>query len=366
MTNWLRENRLMVVVASIALIVVAAAVTAVLLGGDRDGSPTDEATTPEEEPEPPEEEVEPEPEPEPDPVRLPLTGMLVDEALDRPAMIVKVSNSPEARPQTGLADADVVIEELTEGGITRFMAIFHSELPDVVGPVRSARPVDVQLLSGFGQPGFAYSGARREVRNLLAGSPATLITEGGAGFFRDDGVYASHPFAPHDLFVELEPAFRAVTAGGAQPLDDLGWAFSEDAPDVDTDVDEEDNARDGTAVEIAMSRAFRTTWRYDEEAGIYRRSQNDADFTVTGDARIGAANVVVLAVEHYIGGSGYPETNVLGEGEAVVFRDGNRYPARWSKPSETDPMRVLTADGSEPFPFKPGPTWFHLPDRLPD
>jgi hypothetical protein len=365
MTNWLRENRLMVVVASIALVVVVAAVTAVLLTGDGDGPSTDEAATPDEEPVPPEEE-EVEPEPEPDPVRLPLTGALVDEELDRPAMIVKVSNSPEARPQSGLADADVVIEELTEGGITRFMAIFHSQLPEVAGPVRSARPVDVQLLSGFGRPGFAYSGARREVRNLLAGSPGTLITEGDAGFFRDDGAYASHPFAPHDLFVELEPALRAATDGGAQPLDDLGWAFSEEIPDVDMDVDEEGNTRDGTAVQIEMSRAFRTSWSYDEEAGVYRRSQNDADFTVTGDARIGAANVVVLAVEHYIGGSGYPETSVVGEGDAVVFRDGNRYPARWSKPSETAPMRVLTADGSEPFPFKPGPTWFHLPDRLPD
>lgn len=358
MFRLLTKHRLIAGIVLGVLVVLLAVVTIWLMGDE----PPVEEPPPEPAVEQQPEETEAEEEAAPDPIPMPLTGMLVDDVPQRPALIVKVSNSPEARPQSGLAEADLVIEELTEGGITRFMAVFHSQLPPVVGPVRSARPVDVQLISGFGQPGFAYSGAREEVRALLSRAPATLITEGGAGFFRDDGVHASHPFAPHDLFVEVEPALAAVMANGAQPLTDLGWMFSEDPPSVGAG----DEGPDGASIEIAMSPAYRTTWSYDPPAGLYRRSQNGTAFDGAGEVPIGAANVVVLEVEHYIGGSGYPETDVLGEGAAVVLRDGQRFPARWSKPSETAPLRILDAEGRDPFPLKPGPTWLHLPDHLPD
>ena len=298
-----------------------------------------------------------EPEPEAQPLRMPLTGVVTDEIPQRPALVVKVSNSPEARPQTGIERADLVYEELVEGGVTRFITVFHSTLPDVVGPVRSARPVDTQVMAGFGYPGFAYSGARPEVVAMLEQTPAATITEGAPGFFRDQGEYASHPFAPHDLFLRVEDALAAVTERGARPLTDLGWVFS-DEPPAATDGD-------GTSLEIAMSDAYRTTWQYDADAGLYRREQNGAPFIVTGADRIGAANVVVLEVRHYVGASGYPETDVIGAGDAIVLRDGQRYPARWSKPTATDPLQILDANGAEPFPLRPGPTWLHLPDVLP-
>ncbi|TVP62469.1 MAG: DUF3048 domain-containing protein [Nitriliruptor sp.] len=310
------------------------------------------------EPEPPEDGEDEPATPEPEPQQHLLTGEETEEVPDRPALLIKVSNSPEARPHTGLEAADVVFEELTEGGVTRFLAVFHSELPEVVGPIRSARPVDIQLLSGFERPGFAYSGARGEVRALLADAPAATITEGAPGFFRDDGTYASHPFAPHDLFIETEPALEAVVDGGASSLADLGWVFDPEPPaGGETDG--------GAELEVAMSPSFRTGWTYDEVEGVYRRLQNGEPSRVTGPDRIGAANVAVLDVRHYTGDSGYPETDVLGEGEALVLRDGRRYPARWSKPTATDPLLVLTADGSETFPLRPGPTWILLPDELP-
>jgi hypothetical protein len=328
---------------SIVVGVVAATLLLAACADDADTSPSDE-----------EEEVQ---ESEPEPTAMPLTGVASDEVPERPALMVKVSNSPEARPQTGLEVADLVFEELTEGGITRFMAVFHSQLPEVVGPVRSARPVDIQLISGFGMPGFAYSGARDEVRALLADAPAAPITEGAPGFFRDDGTHASTPVAPHDLFLRADDALQAVVEAGAQDLGDLGWVFSTDPPDGGT--------TDVVPLDVAMSPSYVTTWAFDEEAGLYRRQQNGADFLVTGPDRIGAANVVVLAVRHYIGESGYPETDVLGEGEALILRDGQRYAARWSKPTATDPLQLLTADGSGPFPLRPGPTWLLLPEDLP-
>ena len=293
-----------------------------------------------------------------DSLRMPLTGVLTDVVPHRPALLVKVANNPEARPQTGLAEADLVIEEVTEGGITRFLVVYHSELTEVVGPVRSARPVDAQLVAGFGHPGFAYSGAREEVRAILARTPAVMITEGAPGFFRDRGQYASHPVAPHNLFLELSPALEAVAEAGARPLTGIGWQFDEDPPAA--------AATSGTSVDIAMSRTFTTSWSYDAAAELYRRSQNGAPTEVTGAGRIGAANVVVLDTRHYIGASGYPETDVLGSGPARILRDGQAFAARWSKPRETDPLALLLADGSGPFPLKPGPTWIHLADELPD
>lgn len=341
------------VLVTVAVIIALIGVTVAFL---RSGQPSDEVAAPE-----PEEPVAEEPSgEEPDPWRMPLTGVPTDEPLDRPALLVKVSNSAEARPQTGLEHADVVFEELTEGGITRFIAVFHSDLPEVIGPVRSARPVDTQVVSGFGRPGFAYSGARPEVLAMLARTRAVAITEGAPGFFRDDGVYASRPVAPHNLFLRADQALAAVAEAGALPLDDIGWVFAEEPAAVGAQPSA------GATIDIAMSASYRTSWAYEPETGLYRRSQNGVASEVTGPGRIGAANVVVVEADHYIGASGFPETNVIGEGDAVVLRDGNRYPARWSKPTATDPLLILTADGGTTFPFKPGPTWIHLPDQLPE
>jgi hypothetical protein len=285
-------------------------------------------------------------------LRWPLTGLPVEVLPQRPALLVKVSNSPEARPQTGLAEADVVFEELTEGGTTRFIAVLHSQLPEVIGPVRSARPVDAQMMSGFSHPGFAYSGARPEVRELLARVPAATITEGAPGFFRDGGRYASHPFAPHDLFLRVEDALEAVRELGAQPLIDIGWEFDPKPSDGDTDVAV---PGEGTTIRISMSPSSTTTWEYDETAGLYRRQQNGVPSEVTGTQRIGAANVVVLDVRHYVGASGYPETDVLGSGPGLVLRDGRRHEVTWSKSDETAPLALLAPDGTV-FELKPGTT----------
>ncbi len=297
--------------------------------------------------------------------RSPFTGLAVDaDVLARPALIVKVENSPRARPQSGLDAADVVFEELVEGGITRFVALFHATLPEDAGPVRSARPVDVDLLGGLGASGFAYSGARAEVQELLESVPSVLVTEGAPGFFRATGREA-----PHNLYVRTAETLDAVTARGAQPLRDIGWVFADDAPTgALTCPDGASACADpGASISIVMSPSFRTGWTYDERNGVYRRDQNGVPFEVTGGGRIGAANVVVLATRHYVGISGYDETDARTTGApALVLRDGRRYAATWVKPTAADPLLLLTPDG-DPFPLRPGPTWLHLPraDRMP-
>jgi hypothetical protein len=344
-----------VVVAALLGVLALAAVAVVLLGGGGDEpeeTPIEEAAATEEATEAAtEEDTEPT-------ATSPLTGLPMEEDPDRPALLLKVSNSPEARPWTGLDEADVVYEEVVEFGVTRFIAVLHSHLPEVIGPMRSARPVDAQVVAGFGTPGFAHSGGRAEVLALLRDAPLVAITEGTRGFFRDnEGRYASDPVAPHNLFLRPTEALEVVADRGAEPLTDIGWVFDDEPPAGDDGS--------GTELEVAMSDTFTTGWTYDEPAERYRREQNGRPSLVTGPGEIGAANVVVLVVRHFVGVSGYPETDVLGEGDALILRDGRRYLVRWSKPTAADPLALQTTDG-EPFPLKPGPTWILLPDELPD
>jgi hypothetical protein len=144
---------------------------------------------------------------------------------------------------------------------------------------------------------------------------------------------------------------------GAGPLVSPGWAFAEDPPS---------GAAPGEALQVPMSTSSRTGWTYDDAAGVYRRDQGGEPSVVTGEGRVGAANVVVLATRHYTdgccdsNGAPYAETSVIGEDVAIVLRDGGRYEAAWRKASAEAPLELLGADG-EPFPLKPGPTWILLP-----
>jgi len=298
--------------------------------------------------------------------RSPLTGLPTDAArLERPVLIAKIENSPNARPQSGLDAADIVIEEVVEGGITRFFVLFQSELPETAGPIRSARPVDTDLLGGFGRSGFAFSGARAEVQELLARTPSVLITEGGAGFYRD-----SVRSAPHNLYLRPAETQAAVASRGARPLLDIGWVFDESVPvgALTCPAGASGCPDPGASIVIEMSAAYRSGWTYDRAAEVYRRDQNGRPFTVTGGGSIGAENVVILATRQYVGGSGYNETDATTSGApAIVLRDGNRYAAVWVKPTAGDPL-LLQTPGGRPFPLKPGRTWVHLPpaDRMPN
>jgi hypothetical protein len=294
----------------------------------------------------------------------PYTGLPVDaELLDRPLLVTTVENSAAARPQSGLDAADIVLEKLVEGGLTRFMVLYHSDLPEAVGPVRSARPVDVDLLSGFGSSGFAFSGARNAVLRMLETTESVRVVEGVPGFFRDPARRA-----PHNLYIEPEVIRDLVEERGARPLADIGWVFDETVPEgaLRCPVDADGCTDPGASVVVEMSPTFRTGWTYDAPAGVYRRDQNGRPFLTAGPREIGAANVVILATRHYM--TKYPETDGTTQGApAIVLRDGRRYEARWEKPEATDLLLLLTPDG-KPFPLRPGPTWLHLPsaDRMPE
>jgi hypothetical protein len=310
----------------------------------------------------------PTPTPTPSPVELgplaPLTGAALtaqdgDLVLGRTVLAVKVENTSLARPQSGLELADVVYEELVEGGVTRFIALFQSQVPDVVGPVRSARLVDVEILPSYAGV-FAISGARDQVLRALSSAGVPFMAD-GTGFYRERSRRA-----PHNLFATGESLYaRAEKIAAAKPAE-AAWLFESDVPEGFVDCDGNlvcaDASRD---MSFAMSRQSSTGWVYDEPAGVYRRLQDGHPFLVTGEGRVGAANVVIL--EMLVGpgaccdsnGSPLVATTVTGEGRAVILRDGNWYEALWRKDSRSSAMEFVRKNGM-PFPLKPGSTWVHL------
>ncbi len=148
-------------------------------------------------------------------IRYPLTGIATEQVPQRPALAVKIDNAPAARPQAGLNSADIIFEEQVEGNITRFVALFHSKQPGVVGPVRSARTSDFDILANLGFPLFANSGANANVLRGIAEAP---VRDAGAsrlaGPYRREGSRR----APHNLYVDTDAVWAAFNATDPPPF----------------------------------------------------------------------------------------------------------------------------------------------------
>ena len=298
------------------------------------------------------------PEAEPEPVYYwPLTGEQAPngDAIRTRVVSVKVENSSAARPQAGLADADVVYESLAEGGIPRFNALFHSVLPVRVGPVRSARLSDTYLVPQYNAL-FAYSGASEAVRQEIAAAGIDdLGMESHPGLYERDAARS----APHDVFssvVDLQAAaadtgYETVVAPRTLVFGDLPEEFAEAAV--------------ATRLEIPFAGGNDVTWIWDEAAGSWQRDIAGQPHADEGsNVPYLAANVVVLYAETVetdmrdSAGSVVLDIRLDGSGDAIVLRGGRRYDVRWTSSPDTPP-RFATADGIE-LPLAVGKTWIEV------
>lgn len=309
------------------------------------------------EPEPAEPEVE-EPEPEPEPVpTAPLTGLPVgdEDALDRPVAAIKIDNHPRSRPQSGLGDADVVMTAVIEGGETRFIALYHSTDPGRVGPIRSAREADARLLPAF-EPVVGISGAAPETYAVLRGTDMPVYEEAQSpGFERDPSRRA-----PHNLY--LEPAGLWSVADDLPAATEPWPVDVRDIPDADP-PEPPDGGEEVERLDLRFSPYSTASWSWDGEAWL--REQQDGPHLDIRDRQLGAANVVVARVGLVPVGrtdaANQPvyDIDVVGEGEALVLRDGRAYEARWRKDAADAQFRWETPDG-EPLPLTAGRTWIEL------
>ena len=269
----------------------------------------------------------------------PLSGLGI---APRPALVVKVDNV-DAEPQSGLNQADVVFEEIVEGRATRFAAVFNSKEANPVGPIRSARTQDVDLLSSLNDPAIAYSGANEEVNAALQAAGFELFGEGTPGFFRRDDLPA-----PHNLYANLSALFpQIVSSGDAAPI------FEYIGPDEELA---------GTPVTFAqmMVGSYDVRWDWDATQGLFLRSQLGSTHELT-DGQASADSVVVLVMEYGESpAGGGPEAQTVGGGAAFVYTEGRRVEGTWSRSSATDPF-TLQANG-QPILLAPGRTWVELVD----
>jgi len=282
-----------------------------------------------------------------------LTGLVADPTItDRAILAVKIDNYGPARPQWGLDQADAIIEENVEG-ISRFIALFHSQLPDVVGPVRSARTQDLDLLSAMNRPVFVYSGANAGVADWIASASSSgVLTDFGA---QAHGCYARSPDrpGPHNLLVDPNCAIaESSDAGPARPLwtIDSSWRPSAGAHVVaDTTFGLD---MDGVHVD----------WAWDPVAGRYLRSQDGEPHLTMSGAQLSAANVVEVSTTYIPSpvDARSPQAVTVGTGNAVVHRNGIAVPVLWSRVTAYDPFEFVDAVNGQPVPLDIGSTFVEL------
>lgn len=291
----------------------------------------------------------------PEPPRWPLTGMPAPSAdiLTRRVVSVKIENSSDSRPQSNLQLADVVYESVTEGGITRFNAIFHSQAPPVVGPVRSARLSDIYIVPQY-QALFAFSGASSSVNGRVNAAGIDNLSE-DAGIVAPFTRSSSRP-RPHNLYVDIE---KVRAEGERRKMDVTAeirpFEFDRRARETTPSV---------TEITIPFSQTNTVAWTYNAEDDVYMRVNNGKKFLdAETDTQISARNVVVMWAKHQVAsrdkvGSTTYEIVLDGQGRAVVFRGGQRFECTW-KAKKGAPPSFEAEDGTT-VKLLPGNTWMQV------
>jgi hypothetical protein len=296
------------------------------------------------------------PPPPPPPVLWPLTGVPAQGPVDRPALAVKIENSIDARPQTGLGAADVVWEEVVEGGITRFVAVYQSTVPPEIGPVRSVRPMDPAIaapLHGL----MAFSGGQVQYVDAVGAAGLQVLSQdnGSAGFYRTNSRRAPHNVyaTPQALLDQADAAHRAappaqfaVAGPGEQPTAAVAGAPT-------------------NVVSLTLSGVSHPGWTWNPASGTWVRAEAGTPAVQADGTPLQAPNVVVLRVDVVTttardpAGNPVPETQLVASGAALVASAGRTLPATWSKASLADPV-VLTGPDGAPVRLAPGSTWVEL------
>ena len=282
-----------------------------------------------------------------------LTGLPADATVtSRPILAVKIDNYGVARPQWGLEAADAVIEENVEG-ISRFVALFQTHLPEVVGPVRSARIGDLDLLSAMNRPIFGYSGANPGVTAWINSATSSgVLVDFTAQRNPCYGRTAERP-GPHNLLLDPNCAVETSTnAGPARPLwtIDASWTPpSGVATSADTTFT---IAMDGVAVE----------WTWDGATGTYLRSQDGQPHVTAAGPQISARNVVEISTVYVPSpvDARSPTPISVGTGPAVVHRDGTAVPVIWSRATPYDRYTFFETATGQPIPLDAGTTFIEL------
>lgn len=278
----------------------------------------------------------------------PLTGVLVaDEAATKlPATAIMIENSPDARPQSGIKNAGLVFEAIAEGGITRFLALYQQEKPQLIGPVRSLRLYYVQWLAPF-QASVAHVGgslfALKEVRN---------------GHYRDidqffNGKYywrATDRYAPHNVYTSFAKLDALNTAKGYSTSMVAGFSRKDDTAS---------KTPNATRINVAISGpTYNSSYSYDTATNSYLRAQAGVPHMDREAGQVAPKVIVVMNVDmKLVMEDGWREQiTAVGSGKATIFQDGVVTVGTWTKKDTASQITFTTPDGKD-IPLNRGQTW---------
>jgi hypothetical protein len=292
--------------------------------------------------------------PPPD-VKEPLTGRTSTDAasLDRPALVAKIDNADNrgcadnARPQLALDEADVVYELMVES-ITRFAAVYHSRLPEAIGPVRSARSSDIDIIAQFNVPLLAWSGNNPGVGQELNRAADTFVNVGhssaaGRLFYRD-----KNRCAPHNLFVSPAALYEFAEGEGNAPNPIFQYRGTGSAPPA--------AAAPVAGARLTVGREVVYTWN--AESTSWDRTQSGTPHVVVGDRRISPTNVVVAEMSYTPSSSDprSPKAVSVGRGQVHVYTAGTVVAGTWERETAQSPWTLRDEAGAV-IELEPGTTW---------
>ena len=292
------------------------------------------------------------PKPKPIPVVIkyysPLTGNLATDeaATTKPVTGIMIENSPDARPQSGLKDSGVVFEAIAEGGITRFLVLYQSEKPQLIGPVRSLRLYDVEWLAAFNSSIGHVGGSAAALVEVRNGSYRDLDQ------FFNSGSYwrASDRYSPHNVYTSFEKLDALNAAKGYTTSTFTGFSR----------IDGKASATpDATSIDITISSyLYNSSYIYNAATNNYSRFQGGEAHTDRESGQITPSVIVAMRVdETTVFEDGYRENiTTLGSGSAVIFQNGTATAATWHKATKLDQITFTDANGAD-IPLVRGQTW---------
>jgi len=289
------------------------------------------------------------------PPTWPLTGV-EGKPVNRAALAVKIENTNQARPQTGLNEADVVWETIVEFQVSRYIAVYHSHVPKEVGPIRSVRPTDpIALAPTHGL--LAFSGGQRGILPLVAKAGLQPLSN-DAG---TPGMYRTHDrAAPHNVYGDPATFWKSANAKHQDsPGEQFLFAGSADESAAVA------GGKAASKLSFHLSAASNPSWTWDADAKKWNRSEGSTPATARDGKRLVAVNVVSIVAPHVDsgfnaqGGAPVPVYKLVGSGKGVIATGGKSIAVTWKKAATDKPLRLFLPDG-KPALLAPGNTWVEL------
>ena len=275
-------------------------------------------------------------------------------------LVVKIDDTNAAHPQIGVESADVVYVEQVEGGLTRLAAIYTSKLPPLIGPIRSARISDIELLAQFGRVGFAYSGAQSKMRPVIAAANLENLSAER----NPPSIYGKDPDRPGPVDMILKPDLLLERAN-ANPKIRIETATASVFPFGDAPKGETNTA---VAKVKWPSAKYELRWDSTNEKWLIYFNEKP-NIAANGEHLYADTAIIqIVSITPSIYGDKFgeitPFSKTIGSGKAVMLRDGFSYQIRWQRNLESDVTTWMSEDGGVAN-FKPGRTWIFLTDKAP-